>query len=357
MENIPRIPLDPMVQVENVPIGEQRQDEAPQHPFDNDRPLMAIESYEHFVERNGLTQMSYGMQSERNLEERRIELQKEADYQQNVHKAIFGAQETSENTSCQLLASIADQQIDIETAKDGIQNVSLKALAETCDTVLTLAAFQHYQHKEEQKRLSFSLKSFQHEAVVEFVEIVLGDKKPEDVSSDYVVECCEIARYMQCTRVLEAMVDILVRSIDDANCMYLCQLADQLDLPRLFENSMAQMIQSVGSLQQHEVWDDFSPDLKRRIMAMEAVMKSSIHDVKNRLYFSSMTEYLSIFAENVQYYRERLAEAKERQAEEPEPPRGHSWQDAQAKIDRQEKRVKTLEVVFQEQKKLFDITR
>ena len=352
MENIQRIPREPMEGIENVLMGEESEDEAPEIPNEN----RLIESYEHFIQRHGLTQVSYGAQSERNLEERRIKLQQEADYQQNIHKAIFGTQETPDDSErSQFLASIADQELVIETSKEDIRNVSLKSMADSCDTIFTLAAFQQSHQRKEGKRLSFSLKSFQHEAVVEFVAIVLGNKKPEEVSSDCVVECCELARYMQCQRVLEAMVNILVRSIDDANCMSLCQLADQLDLPRLFEKSMAQMTQYMGSLQQHELWDDFSPELKSRIAAMEAVMKSSIHDVKNKLYFGSMDEYLSIFAENVQYYRERLAEAKERQAEE--PPMGHSWQDAQAKIDRQEKRLKTLEVVLEEQKKLFGNTR
>jgi len=324
-------------------------DEEPQ-PDDRHR---LIESYEHFLERHGIADVLYGSQSERNLEERRSKFQEESDYQEDIHRTIFGADQPQEENSerAQFLATIKDEVIDIETSKEVIRDVPLKSMAELCDTLFTLATFKQAHQSEKGKRLSFSLKSFQHEAVVEFVAIMLGDKGPEEVSADHVVECCEIARYMQCERVLEAMVDILMSSIDNANCMALCQLADQLDLPRLFEKSMAQMMQSLGSLQQHELWNDFNPELKSRIVDMEAVMRSSIHNVKNRLYFSSMEEYLSIFAENVEYYRERLAEAKERQAEE--LPVGHAWTDAQSKIDKQVTRMRTLELVLKEQKELF----
>jgi hypothetical protein len=317
----------------------------------------AIESWDHYLQRHGIehddSSNNYGFQSKRNLEERRKKLQEESDYQERVHKAIFGSsQEENSQERAQFLASIKDESIDIETSREVIKDVPLKSMAESCETLFTLASFrQTYQDDAKSARLSFSLKSFPHGAVVEFIAIMLGDKRPEEVSSDHVVPCCQIAHYMQCERVVEAMVNILLNAIDNANCMSLCELADQLDLPRLFEKSMAQMMQSVGNLQQHELWDDFNPELKKRIVAMEKVMRASIHSRLNKVYFASMEEYLSIFAENVQYYRERLAEAKERQAEE--TPSGHAWAYAQAKILKQEARMRTLESVLKEQKEVF----
>ena len=315
--------------------------------------LLQIASLDRYLEVHGLEDVRYGAQSEHHLAEARHRLQQESDYQKDVHRSIFGAEEVppQESERRQFLASIQNENIDIETSKEVMRNIPLRPLAESCDTLFTLATFRQSYQGEEGKRLSFSLKSFQHEAVVECIAIMLGDKKPEEVSADHVVECCEIARYMQCGHVLEAMVDILVRSVSNANCLSLCQLADQLDLPRLFERAVAQMMQLMISLQDHEVWDDFNPELKSRIIAMQNVMHSSIHANVNKIYFSSMDEYLSIFAENIQYYRERLEEAKERQAEE--QPVGHAWQDAQAKIDKQEARLITLETVFEEQKDLF----
>jgi hypothetical protein len=183
--------------------------------------------------------------------------------------------------------------------------------------------------------------------------MVLGDMNSEEVSADCVVDCCEIARFMQCPTVLDQMVEILTRSIDNANCMSLCQLADRLDLPRLFEQSMAKAMDSLGDLQYLEVWNDFNPELKSRIVTMESLMKSSILNNGSRLFFASLDEYLAIFAENVQYYRERLEEAKERQTKAAS--KGNDWKDAQKKICMQEKRVLTLETVLKEQKEVFAV--
>ena len=76
---------------------------------------------------------------------------------------------------------------------------------------------------------------------------------------------------------------------------------------------------------------------------------------QSRLYFGSLEEYIAIFAEQVQYFRERLAEAKEQHQET--LPESRAWCDAKAKIDRQETRVRTLEIALQEHKKLFTLKR
>lgn len=355
---------DDVVRVEEEDEMSENEEEESVHGHDR-FPLLAIESLDHFMERHGIVDAEqYGSQSERNLAEERLAVQQELDYQQGIHQSIFGNEAPAEQADdditskrAQFLGSIRKETIMIKTCKEQIRNVPLQKMAESCETVFALASFQqsHQEEEEHAKQLTFSLKSFQHEAVVEFLAIVLEDKKPEEVSADHAVECCEIARYMQCERVLEALVEILMESIDTSNCMSLCLLADRLDLSQLFERSMAQMIQSVGNLQQHELWQDFHPELRKRIMDMEKVMKSSIHSNKNKLYFGSMEEYLSIFCENVQYYRERLAEAKERQAQEPASSAGHarSWEYAQAKIEHQEARLRTLELVLKEQKELF----
>lgn len=324
------------------------------------QPRNAIESLDHYIERNGIEYVPCGSQSERNLQDERQKLQEESDYQQDIHKSIFGPQDESERDErcserAQFLAGIRDETIDIETSQQVIRDVPLKSMAESCETLFTLVAFRQSHQSEQEKRLSFSLKSFPHAAVVEFVAIMMGDKRPEEVSADSVVGCCEIASYMQCQHVLESMMNILLQNVNNENAMSLCMLADQLDLPRLFERSLAQMMQSVASLQEQEMWDDFNSELKDRIISLESVMKSSVHCGLHKTAFGSMDEYLSIFAENVQYYRERLAEAKERQLEE--PPSGHAWRDAQTKIERQQQRLNTLELVLKDQKELFGNSR
>ena len=128
------------------------------------------------------------------------------------------------------------------------------------------------------------------------------------------------------------------------------QLADQLQLPQLFEAALKHMMQSVHNLEEGECWDHLTPELRERIGAIQSAIKSSIHDQRSALYFGSLQEYLAIFAERVHYYKERLAEAMEQQAEKEQSP---SWYDTQQKIERQRTRLHTLQVAFKEQKKLF----
>jgi hypothetical protein len=313
-----------------------------------------IQDMQQYLQLHGLQDRAVGSLSEQNMTEARQRVQDASTYQETVHKKFFREEEQANPDRRCFLDSIEQTEtIDIPTSTDVIREVPLKPLAKACDTLLTFLSFRQTQQREKQTRMSFALDSFQHESVVEFVGIVLGDLSSENVSADCVVECCEIARYMQCPTVLDQMVEILIRSIDHANCMSLCQLADRLDLPVLFETSMAKAMRSIGDLQYLEVWNDFNPELKSRIITIESLIKSSILTNGSRLYFASLDEYLAIFAENVQYYRERLDEAKERQSESLS--KGDAWKDAQKKICKQEKRMLTLETVLKEQKEIFSI--
>jgi hypothetical protein len=152
--------------------------------------------------------------------------------------------------------------------------------------------------------------------------------------------------------------------------------------------------------------DQFTPELQSRVAAIQSAIRSSVHgwvgssrsrppgsasscgtstiaaSTGSRLFFSSVEEYIAIFAERVQYYRERLAAAKE-QADELlmllDPPRRRAGpmvgrfvstapsdrlggrlppsdrylDDLRAKIKRQEARVRTLEIALQEHKNLL----
>lgn len=325
------------------------------------RVLLPLQDMEQWLEEHGLPDAaSYGIGalSEANVRESNQRLEEASAYQESVHQEIFGNQNdagSQTNSDRQrLLESInEDETIDLETSTGMIRGVSLKSVAFACDTILSLASFR--QTTQSKDRLTFSLAQFQNKSVAEFVSLVLRKKCAQDVAADAVVECCQIACYVQCSAVLEAMVEILLQSIDNANCLSLCQLADQLHLPRLFERCMAQMMSSLGALQELSLWNDLTPELQNYIVTMEQIMKSSVlNKGNNKLYFASLEEYLAIFAEHVQYYRERLAEAKERQNEEDDYSRGMAWTDAQIKIDKQEERFRTLEAVFREQKKMFD---
>lgn len=311
-----------------------------------------IQDMQHYLETHGLHDIAYGSLSERNIMETRQRLQEASNYQEAVHRKFFEEEEQGNPDRRGFLDSIHENEtIDIPTSTHVIRHVPLKPMAEACATLLTFASFHQTYQRGKGTRLTFSLDSFQHKSVVEFVGIVLGNMSSEDVSGDCVVDCCEIACYVQCPTVLDKMVGILIQSIDNANCMSLCQLADRLDLPELFEKTVAQMMESLGDLQYLDVWNDLHPELQSRIVTMENLMRSSILSTGRRLYFASFTEYLAIFAENIQYYRERLDEAKERQSEARS--KGNAWKDAEKKIATQEKRMQTLEIVFKQQKEIF----
>ena len=294
-------------------------------------------------------------------------IQQEHEYQERVHEKIFNTTTDGDGDSLRrahFLNSLArsHEKIDIRSKTGVLSNVPLYKLAESCDTVYTLAASRHLYHDDDDddqkhspaknNKLELSLAEYSHEAVTEFVTVATGHKQLVAVPPDYIVECCFMAHYVQNERVLNACVDILIESVDTHNCMSLCQLADQLQLPRLFERSLAHMMQSFQKIEeQDEIWNDLSSELQERIVMIKEAIQTSIHSRGCRLYFGTLTEYLAIFAENVQYYRERLEEAKERQSTQ--PPHTGGWLDAQHKIEHQERRVRTLETIMQNQKELF----
>jgi hypothetical protein len=96
-----------------------------------------------------------------------------------------------------------------------------------------------------------------------------------------------------------------------------------------------------------------TPELRDRIVAIKGAFETSIN-TQSRLFFSSLDEYIAIFAERVQYYKERLADAKEQQQRV--LPGTRMWLDVDCKIRKQEQRVRTLEIALSEQKKLFKQT-
>jgi hypothetical protein len=303
--------------------------------------------------RNGSEQESQ-QPSESNRNAEAAVFQEQSRYQESIHEAIFSegeAQERREHEKRQkLIDSWSKIRIEVATASCIIPEIPLKPLAESCDTVFALGSSRsHFSSSDEKMQLS--LVQFHSQSVREFLGLVMGHKRMEEISADAVVDCCQIAHYLQNSSILEETVDILTNSIDAANCMSICQLADQLNLPTLFESSLSYMMKSLGDMETNEAWDDLTLELKEQIGFIQAAIQSSIHSQRSRLYFSSLDEYLAIFAETVQYNQERLAEAKESHGQT--VGRGNAWRDTQTKIERQERRVRTLEAVMKEQKKLF----
>ena len=293
----------------------------------------------------------------------------EEKYQQDIHASIFKealeAEEQEKSIKAKLLRRWQSERMEIQSA-ERIVSVPLGALAEVSDTVFTMASSRRYMNtygKDEEEAhhpVHLSLQDYSAEAVQEFLDLALGKKSMANVDDDHVVDCCQISHYLQCQKVLDWTNQVLLRNVDSDNCLSLCQMADQLDLPDLFEKSLFHMLASLDHMESQEAYDDFSAELKDRIAGIRAVFtkrQAHVHSSngdndfkKSIFYFTSLEEYIAIFAENVQYQRERLEEAKAQNSVDYSPY-------AQSKIDKQELRVLTLEAMLREQKRMFDINK
>jgi len=321
---------------------------------------LQIHDFQHYLNTRGLRDESaVGMSSELNLSETRQRLADEKAYQQRIHEEAFGELNEEERSKRIFLDKIDEadhrNRIILRSVNGSVES-TVKKLACQCDTVYALAMSRDMYEREEsvtQLPLELSLEVYSQDAVEEFVNIVHGVKVPNDISPDLVVDCCRIAHYVQCSSVLKQLVEMLVEAVDTANCRSMLELADQLSLPSLFERSLSHMMASLDETE--DVWDELHSELKDRISLMKEAIESSILTGNSRLYFGSIQEYLAMFAETVQYHRERLFDAKERQAEEKAAYliRSNAWEYNQRFIDRQEKRVDRLEMIMKKQKEIF----
>jgi hypothetical protein len=219
------------------------------------------------------------------------------------------------------------------------------------------------------------------------------------------MDCCRIAHYLLAPLIVNEITQLLMSRINTQNCVAIYYLATELQLSSstLVERALSHMIRSIGECgtattekpkrfnegqvdDGNDINDTANAELKERLLIMKRAMESSIHsnahhpnNNNNRknsgtksLYFSSMEEYLSIFAERVQYYRERLHDAKlsqKQRSEQVQQNKGNydygikrdttllssssSYRDAEQKIQKQEQRVQTLEIAYAEQVALF----
>ena len=290
-------------------------------------------------------------------QEERARLQEFDAYQESIHRRIFRDVEQQEQARLEQrqkqIRSWKDITIVVYTSGQPLRGVRLQPLAESCDTVYALASSwdQFASSTNGDDNIHVSLEKFSEASVQDFLSLVSTGKTVNDLSGESVVDCCQIAHYLQNSAILEATTTILLESIDNENCLSICQLADQLDLKELFEKALGHMMRSLMALEENETWEDLTPDLQERIKAIKSALESSVHSRQTTLYFSSLEEYVALFVERVQYYRERLADAKELHGQV--VPGTKAWVDMDTKIRRQESRVRTLERVLDEQRKVF----
>ena len=337
-------------------------------------------------------------------------------YQETVHQKAFGEHDQKERdakvSKRQFLDTLKGQTISVlstkeEEGEDDEQrsapcatSVPLHMLAAACDTVYTMvrsdrmlwsrqnsAALSDLEDANDSSnnnwhQSTLDLTSFRSGPVSSFLSVIMDPCKDaekhendagvyDDISlanvpPQHIVDVCLISHYLQCTSVMEKTIEILKESVDSDNCLSICQLADQLGSPSLFEAAVAHLIEKLDDMQNHDEWEDFDITLRNRVVTMRNAVHSSIigRGQKTAVFFSSSDEFLAIFSDNIREQRERLAEAKRRQEEiisdrtrnprgRHRDPYGGSVKDAEIKIERQERRLQTLETFYQEQKLIF----
>lgn len=349
------------------------EEEWPPDPVNSDgeqEQLPMLHDLEWYIERNGIRSQYDASNSVVNLGATQDRLNQEREYQQRVHQKVFGKTDQTENDNRQaFLASIdPNEYLALKVRNQNTNDspneplrVKLRRMASVCDTIYTQASSRpHFNNNNDNNGasdgpLELSLEQYNKQSVVEFIEMVLEKRDPDQVSSDCVVECCMISNYLQCESVLRPMAKILLDSIDSDNCMSLLSLADRLDLRDLFQGCINYMLNSLVTVSDQ---DDLTPELRQRIATMqEALLRlkksNTMISDGTQLFFTSMDEYFAMFAETIRYYRERLEDAQQRQEENHRDYGSYNYCFAQTRIDQQAAKVRALGSMMAEQKLLF----
>mmetsp|Transcript_27420 Transcript_27420/g.41073 ORF Transcript_27420/g.41073 Transcript_27420/m.41073 type:complete len:416 (-) Transcript_27420:159-1406(-) len=379
---------------------------------ENANNFLAIESEEDYIRSRGILHHDPNEEETRIDDVEAAERQAQVDaYQHALHTSIFGLDENDDERrkkKVELLdkldgliltvllassAAAADGGDEDDAVKQQQQqSVPLAPFAKSCDTVYGLAintVNPHFTNKnsateeKEESCIQLDLTQFHPSAVMEFLSIItttytttntnatLSTIIEKVVSDEQIVECCRIAHFLQCNYLVQELATIMESSIDSTNCLSICHFADQLNLHSLFEKSLSHMLSTMENMQNHDLWVDFPKELQSRILTMRNAIQSSIigKGQRAKVFFSSSDEFLAIFSDNIREQRERLREAKRRQEEviqervaresrgflrsRGDGVRGGSVRDAEIKIEKQERRIRTLESFYEEQKKIF----
>lgn len=369
------------------------------NPNPNQFPLQAIEGLEQYLERNGLQLFQNESLDNQELAKR---IEQEECYKQKVlHKFLKDDELQSmhdqkdfmeEKKRVVSLCGNKKMKIVTSSSQDEIF-VSLALLVGKCDTIyafvksdqwlpIGLSSPNHDSDNDnhdtddttsttDNNSLSFSLSQFNHESTLEFISILQQTKSIQNISPDHIIECCKISHFLQCQSILNDIVSIIQQSIDDNNCASICILADELHIPSLIQSSMSHVMDKLDNIKQNDIWNDFPMSLKHHIQTLHNAAMSSIvgRGHTSKVLFTSSNEFLSIFFDTLREHKERLREAKLRQEEiiqerirqnenrgryEKEiDVYGGDVRDAAIKIEKQERRVQTLETFYNEQKMIF----
>ena len=397
---------------DNGGAADQQDDEGQQQQQQQQLPL--LRSLEDYIRTHGIApvddddgQRADAFYADPNHAQR--QQQESALYQKLVHGEAFAEHDAKERdakvSKRQFLDTLKGQTISVLSAEGEVEDdrqkvapcatsVPLHILASSCDTVYTMVRSDRMlwsrqnsdtedgniaEKNDEAKsnnnwhQSTLDLTTFRSGPVRSFLSVITDASKSENddislvkVPPQHIVDVCLISHYLQCILVMETSIDILKESVDSDNCLSICQLADQLGSPSLFEAAVTHLIEKLDDMQSHDEWEEFDVTLRNRVVTMRNAVHSSIigRGQKTAVFFSSSDEFLAIFSDNIREQSERLAEAKRRQediiSERTLNPRGRhrdpyggSVKDAEIKIERQERRLQTLEAFYLEQKLIF----
>jgi hypothetical protein len=323
-------------------------------------PPLALVDQEAWLNEHGLLAAAGDIQQETEGErEDRLQVKREETYGHHViggiMKEVF-QDEGSANDLNEIELQEGASMIFVASDERSITDVPLRAVVSQCAYVAMILRSKGNWKKsiDQNGNIVIHLSEYPVEAVQLFTDMLMieGDKTIDSsVPGDVLMDCCRIAHFLCAESILNATHDELIRCVDAASCLSLCQLGEELGLSVLFEASLSKMM---DSLDMDGICDDLTPELLDRIAQIKGAINTSLHS-GSRLYFGSMEEYIAIFAERVEYFKERLLEAREKftSAGDREDMSFHSFIDTLQKITRQEKRLNTLQVALKEQRKLF----
>ena len=265
-----------------------------------DVPL--LHDLDHYVRMNGITQEAAGPNLNEIEEARRFTEFEE--YQKSVHKSIFEEtkQHSNEESKKQSFLQVhSSEKIALATAKgDIIKDLPFTVMASKCDTIYSIAS-SRFTCDPSLKDLCFDLHQFDHDLVVIFINVLFRKIRAEEIPDDSIIDCLKLSHYLQCSEIFEPIIQIIESSIDAKNCLSICQLADQLQIPSLFETSLSFMVATFDNIQNHELWEDLPSILQNRLLTLRSAVQSSIvcRGHKSKVFFHSSQEFLAIFSDNI----------------------------------------------------------
>lgn len=256
-----------------------------------------IQDLEGWLQHNGLRGqddvLPHAGEANRAEEEARFEQYR--NYANSVYRNAFHdeilAEEMREKERERMLDALKGKTIRLQSAVDGgiTDDLPAHVLAASCETIFSMANSwdQFSNNQPMEMSLDHDISSIQ-----AFADVIVHNKKAAAIPTEHLIDCCFLAHYLCADKLLNEIVEIMVNSIDNSNCLAFCQIADKFQLHVLFERSLAHMMDRLGDMEENEAFEDLTPELRDRIGAIKAAIESSINS-KSRLYFGSLDEYIA----------------------------------------------------------------